>query len=142
MAKTLIKLFSTLFLIVFLISFVSAYVDYNSYSYSSTRTTGSSYGWQEQKTVNYNKQSETIYTPYGKETRVSYNRVVSEKTIPVYRYGNSCNTYYYDYDCSGYPPSNFRNRNVYNSADYTESYTMPYYHKPMVDNSGAYNWRY
>lgn len=139
------KLFSALILSLFLMSLVSAYSDYNSYSYSSTKTSGSSYGVQYQKTVNYDKTTENIYTPYGKETRTSYNRVVRETAVPAHRnrYGNSCDNYYYDYDCSGYPPTNYRYRQVYNKNNYPqETYTNPYYYKPMMDNSGAYNWRY
>jgi hypothetical protein len=66
----------------------------------------------------------------------------------VYGSGDSCSNHYNWYDCSGYPSTNYRYREVYHpyswdSAYGEDEYTAQYYYQVMYDsNLGYYNWRY
>lgn len=141
--------FALIFLVIFaLVPFASAY---HSFSERETETTridttktfyvNTPYGY-ERKTV---RSMETIRKTSNSPSYYSgYFRPAYSTTKISYDTRTSGQKYYYDYDYSGYPSTNFRYRQVYNSGDYSgNKYTDSYYYAPKFDSSlGHYNWRY
>ncbi|MBI3334119.1 hypothetical protein HYZ97_01410 [Candidatus Pacearchaeota archaeon] len=146
MRKTLLFALLALFSLLLASFSVSAY-HLNDDSYKSTyrysQTTSMQGCDSSTKTVESRRTVQTVVDYYGTERRVSSDRIVREDRNPceyARYYGRSCD--YYADTCAGYPSTHYRYRGMYQPRQYVEVYAQPYYYRPSIDSSGAYDWRY
>lgn len=105
-------------------------------------------GYTSSKSYTY---SDSAYEPNNHLRRDSYSTIssTSRNSFKVNRNQRidtrtSGQRDYYSYDYAGYPPSNFRYKQVYNQVQYgKDDYTKPYYYEPRYDSREQhFNWRY
>src|SRR3989338_1779466 len=102
MKKSTIGKVLGLFAVLILLSLASV----SAYGYNGPYSPYSNYNDNYYKETHTLKSKDTDYfndrNGYGTKTTTTNKRIVIERyDYPQYNYGNSCDRYYYSYDCNG-----------------------------------------